>query len=98
MRAISAGWSSLAGSYSTAARSEARLTCADWTPSSFLRLRSIVATQLAQVMPVMGRVIVLVAIDNKSALRCEGRGVQLNAPTLPVQVNARTPERPYSAG
>src|SRR6476646_5871021 len=69
MRAISAAWPSLAGSYSTAARSEARLTAAVCTPSSFFRLRSTVATQLAQVMPVMGNVMVLVAILNFLAYR-----------------------------
>jgi hypothetical protein len=47
---------SLDASKSTVARSEERFTTAFCTPSSFFRLRSTVATQLAQVMPVMGKV------------------------------------------
>ena len=46
----------LDASKSTVARSEERFTTALSTPSSFFKLRSTVATQLAQVMPVMGSV------------------------------------------
>jgi hypothetical protein len=42
----------------TVARSEDKLTLAWSTPSSLFRLRSMVATQFAQVIPVMGRMIV----------------------------------------
>ena len=56
MRASRAGRPTMPGSNVTVARSDDRLTTAAWTPASFFRPRSTVATQLAQVIPVIGRV------------------------------------------
>jgi hypothetical protein len=47
----------ISGLYSTVARSDDKLTLAEVTPVSFFRLRSTVETQLAQVIPVMGKII-----------------------------------------
>ena len=68
-RAIISGKPSLAASKSTVARSEERLTTALFTPSNFFRLRSTVATQLAQVMPVMGKVNCLVSVMRGSKIQ-----------------------------
>ncbi len=46
----------------TVARSDERLTTAAWTPPCFFNPRSTVATQLAQVIPVMGRVSCFVSV------------------------------------
>src|SRR5688572_16769066 len=54
------GSASFSESKSTVARSEERFTTAEFTPFNFLRLRSTVATQFAQVMPVIGSVSCLV--------------------------------------
>ena len=55
-RASRSGSPTAAGSNVTVARSDDRLTTAACTPDCFFRPRSTVATQLAQVMPVMGSV------------------------------------------
>src|SRR5512143_536717 len=56
-RAIMSSRPVTGGSNCTVARSDARLTTALCTPFTFFKLRSIVVTQLAQYMPVMGNVI-----------------------------------------
>src|SRR5687768_9120544 len=61
-RAIISGTPSLDESKSTVARSDDKLTTAVFTPSSFFKLCSTVATQFEQVMPVMGRISCLVSV------------------------------------
>ncbi|OQA17188.1 MAG: hypothetical protein BWY63_02486 [Chloroflexi bacterium ADurb.Bin360] len=61
IRAVIVERSTSAGSKTTVARSEERFTTASCTPACFFKPRSTVATQFAQVMPVMGRVKCLVS-------------------------------------
>src|SRR5581483_3279307 len=55
-RAIMASSPATDGSNCTSARSDDRFTTAVCTPSTFFKLRSMVVTQLAQYIPVIGRV------------------------------------------